>query len=59
MSRFSVVFIILHYVVQGCFRDCVNGKKGVSGCWTTAMWTTGRRLLVGLMKSVYSCKDMI
>lgn len=27
--KFSVVPITLHYVVQRCFCDCVNGNKGV------------------------------
>ena len=34
-GKFSATDIILHYVMQGHFHDCVNSKKGVSECQVT------------------------
>ena len=37
MSKFSVAYIMLHYVLQGHFHDFVNRKKDVSECQVTKM----------------------
>lgn len=59
MSKFSVVCITLHCVVQGHFHDYVSGQKGVSGWWTARMWTRVWGLRDGSMESLnYSCKNI-